>query len=106
MPFIPAQEEFEEAVESFFKEPDELVFGSETANEALARFSAAIDRIVEAAPADAVVVTHGTVMALYAARLGGVTPVGLWRRLGLPSFVVMTLPDRLVQSVVESVVSN
>ena len=103
VPIFPTQREFEAAVEGFFRAPDKLVFGKETANEALARFSAAIERLVEAEEGDIVVVAHGTVMSLYAARSGGGSPVELWRRLGLPSLVVMTLPDRRIQSVVETV---
>ncbi len=102
--FLPTQQEFEEAVERFFKEPDELVFGSETAEEALSRFSATINDVIEGEQADTVVVTHGTVITLFAARVGGVRHMSFWRRLGLPSFVVLTLPDMGIHSVVESVV--
>ena len=75
-PFFPTRREFEAALERFFLEPDRVVFGSETANEALARFSRAVDGIVASQEADTVVVTHGTVMALYVARVAGVPPMG------------------------------
>ena len=77
--------------------------GTETAEQALTRFTAAIDRVIEAGQADNIVVTHGTVMTLYAASVAGVEPKRLWRRLGLPSFVVLGLPDLDVRSVVERV---
>ena len=48
----------------------------------------------------------GTVMTLYAARVAGVRQMCFWRRLGLPSFVVLTLPDMDIQSVVDSVNSE
>ncbi len=99
-PFFPSHREFEAAVESFFVEPDRLVFGSETAHEALARFSGAIERIVAVGQADIVVVTHGTVMALYVAKVAGVEPMDFWRRLRLPSFVVLTLPEMRVSEIV------
>ena len=92
-------------MERFFSEPDRVVFGSETANEALARFSGAIATVLEAEPSDAVVVTHGTVMTLYVAEVAKVEPMGFWRWLGMPSFVVLTLPEMRVSEVVESVKS-
>ena len=105
-PFFPTQREFESAVERMFREPDELVFGSETGTEALGRFSAAVNGIIEGGESDAVVVTHGTVMALYVAKVARVEPMGFWRRLGLPSFVVLTLPEMRVIEVVEGVGSD
>lgn len=49
--------------------PDELVFGRETASHALARFSAAVELVVGSVDGDAgplAIVSHGTVMSLYA----------------------------------------
>lgn len=103
VPYFPAEEEFEVAVERLFARPDKLVLGTETANQALRRFTAAIDRIIEAGQADNIVVTHGTVVALYAASVAGVEPTGLWRRLDTPSFVVLGLPGLGVRFVVKDV---
>ena len=94
VPYFPTQDEFEQAIEQFFSEPDKLVLGDETAQQALRRFTAAIDRVVEADAADtadtAIVVTHGTVMTLYMASVVGVRPMCFWRRLETPSFAVLT----------------
>ena len=91
VPYFPTQDEFEQAVEQFFAEPDKLVLGDETAQQALRRFTAAIDRVIEADAADtAIVVTHGTVMTLYMASIAGVRPMCFWRHLETPSFVVIT----------------
>ena len=106
VPFFETMDEFERAVEHFFREPDRLVLGTETAEQALERFTIAIDQIISAGHADSVVVTHGTVMTLYAARVAGVRQMCFWSRLGLPSFVVMTLPDMDIQSVADSVDSE
>ena len=103
VPYFDAQSEFEAAVERLFDEPDRLVLGTETAEQALARFSAAIDRVMDAGQADNIVVTHGTVMTLYAASVAGVEPKCLWRSLDTPSFVVLGLPEMDVRCVVESV---
>ena len=48
-----------------------------------------------------VVFTHGTVLSLYVARATGLEPFTLWKRLGLPSFVVLTFPQYEIIRVVE-----
>ena len=106
IPFFATKNEFEEAVERFFREPDRLVFGTETSAQALSKFSSAIDRLIEAEPVDFIVVTHGTVMTLYIANVNGVRPMDFWRRLGLPSFAVLALPDKRLQSVSENLIGN
>ena len=104
MPYFPTAAEFEAAVGRLFEQPGEPVLGTETANQALRRFTAAIDRIIEAGHADNIVVTHGTVMSLYVASVAGIDPMDLWRRLDTPSFVVLGLPDLDVRSIVERVI--
>ncbi len=106
VPYFPTRDEFESAVEQLFCSPDQLVFGTETAGQALSRFTAAIDDVIDAGQTDTVVVTHGTVMQLYAASVAGVRPMGFWRRLGMPSFVVLTLPDLHIASIVENVTAE
>ena len=106
VPFYETRDDFEGAVERFFREPDRLVLGEETAEQALWRFANAIDEIVSAGHADNVVVTHGTVMTLYAASFAGVGHMNFWRRLGMPSYVVLTVPDMCLQSGVESVTTR
>ena len=59
--------------------------------------------MIEAQQADSIVVTHGTVMTLYVASIAGVQMMSFWRRLGLPSYVVLTLPERRIQSLIEDV---
>ena len=103
VPFLSSKDEFEEAIERFFRYPDRLVLGRESANQARDRFAAAIDKVIDAGQADSIVVTHGTVMTLYVASVAGVQRMGFWRRLGLPSYVVLTLPDIRIRSIVEDV---
>ena len=91
-PFYPRRDDFEAAVERFFCKPDQLVLGTETAVQARDRMTAAIDDIIDAGQTDSIVVTHGTVMTLYVASVAGVRPMDFWRRLGLPSYVVLGLP--------------
>jgi len=103
VPFMSSKDEFEEAVERFFLHPDELVLGTETANQARDRFAAAIDKVIGAGQTDSIVVTHGTVITLYVASVAGVQRMSFWRRLGLPSYVVLTLPDMRIKSIAEGV---
>ena len=95
--------DFDAAVAAFFARPDELVLGKETANEALARFSAAVAVALARWPAgNLVIVAHGTVISMYVAAAAGLDARALWKRLGLPSFVVMGLPGGNVTAEVDS----
>ena len=73
----------ERGVRELFRRPGEVVFGEESGAAALARLGAA----VEGLPEPAVVVTHGTVLSLYAAERTGRDPYELWRALELPDVV-------------------
>jgi broad specificity phosphatase PhoE len=83
------REEFEARVAEFFSKPNELVLGNETANQAHARFANAVDRVIEKHPQKNIaVVAHGTVISLFVARTQA-SPFEFWKRLGLPSIVVL-----------------
>jgi len=83
-----ADRERENAV--IFDEPTRRVLGAESGGEALNRFSAAIraelDRTREQ---NLVVITHGTVIALFVAAHNAVNAFELWRDLECSSFVVL-----------------
>jgi broad specificity phosphatase PhoE len=78
-------EELRRAIRTLFERPDEVVFGEESALDALGRFSAAVDGLAEAT----VVVSHGTVISLYAAACTGRDAFELWSALELPDLVVV-----------------
>jgi broad specificity phosphatase PhoE len=78
-------EELRRAIRTLFERPDEVVFGEESASDALGRFSAAVDGLAEAT----VVVSHGTVISLYAAARTGRDAFELWSVLELPDLVVV-----------------
>jgi broad specificity phosphatase PhoE len=103
VPHMPSRE-FISAMELFFRRPDEHVLGRETADAAEARFREAVTRVLDAHPGGNVaVVSHGTVVALLVAKAAGQSPFRLWRELGLPSFVVLRLPELAVEQTVASV---
>lgn len=72
--------ELERGIRALFRRPDEVVFGEESGTAALARFRAAVGGL----PEPAVVVTHGTVLSLYAATRTGRDAFDIWRSLELP----------------------
>lgn len=94
---------FEKAVRTFFEQPEQLVFGEETARQSLERFSAAVDYCLQLRPDETlVVVAHGTVISLYLHALCGMDAFGTWQRLGMPSYARLLLPSmRLDQLIPE-----
>ncbi len=99
-----SESELDARLAELFRKPSEIVFGKETADHAYARFTETMSRLIEKYPmGDLVVVSHGTVITLYVSRITRSEPFSFWKRLGLPSFVVLTLPDFALEKVVESV---
>ena len=94
---------FEQQIQKLFNQPDQVVYGSESAQQAQARFSQAIQALLAEAPEQGAlaVVAHGTVISLFVAQQCHVEPFSLWKRLGLPSFVVLTLPELTLYEIVE-----
>ena len=89
-----------ETVAEFFAHPDNLIFGQETARQARDRFTSAVLSVLELYPTyTVVIVAHGTVMSLFVAAQAG-EAFDLWQRLGMPSFVVLTLPELAVERIV------
>ncbi len=100
VPFFSYSDEFRRAVEGIFLEPDRTVMGSESGSQTLTRFSAAVNEILDNDVADAIVVTHGTVMALYVASISGIDPMAFWRRQQMPCFVVVDAAEKRVGPIV------
>jgi 2,3-bisphosphoglycerate-dependent phosphoglycerate mutase len=101
---LNSQDQFETLLSAFFEHPDRLVFGSESADETLLRFSGALDRLIRTYPQESLVlVSHGTVISLFVSRHCGVAPFHFWKQLGLPSIIFLSLPDFQLQYVIESI---
>jgi broad specificity phosphatase PhoE len=79
------REQLEAGIRGLFDRRDEVVFGEESAADALARFTRAVDGLGP----DAVVVSHGTVISLYAAARTGRDAFEIWRSLELPDLLVV-----------------
>lgn len=98
-----SREEFLAQVALLFERPSELVFGDETADQAHNRFAKSIASVVQQIPeGNLAVVSHGTVMTLFISRAAGLDPFPFWRRLSLPAFAVLSLPDFDLLQVVEN----
>ena len=95
--------EFISLVALFFREPDRLVLGNESADEAYARFAAAVDAIIDRETRDVAIVTHGTVISLFAQRRADREPFALWRAMGLPSAIILEIPSWRVVDLIERV---
>jgi len=87
-----SQEIFEALVRAFFEQPDQLVYGDETAAQAYNRFAQAVETIQDKyrSQTPLVIVTHGTVISLFVARVCGVDPFSVWKSLKLPCMVVFS----------------
>ena len=101
-----SSEEFEHAVTTFFHRPSELVLGCETAQQASERFAKTVAVVTSRyAEQNMVILTHGTVLSLFVSRTTGMEPFVLWKRLGLPSFVVLRFPQLDLVRVVEKLMA-
>jgi len=64
----------------------------------------AVDGVIERFPGgNLALVSHGTVITLFVSRAVGAEPMPFWKRLDLPAFVVLSLPDLSLLNVVERV---
>ena len=94
---------FAARMRDLFANPDDVVFGTESASTALARFAEAVDRVVSEETGDVVVVSHGTVMSLFVAARARVNASELWAVLGLPSYVSLELPSHRIVEIVATI---
>lgn len=93
LPIMP-RDELERFNAQLFEQFDAPVVGAESARAALERFSRALEEVAAAGSAsNVVVVTHGTVIALFAAAHNPLDAFHLWQRLDCSMFVVLALPS-------------
>jgi len=95
-----SKDKFQNLVRELFDKPNELIFGNETANEALARFRQAVDIVLNSYNGNPIVlVAHGTVISLYVSWLTGCDGYTLWNELGLPSFAVLDIQSKILLTI-------
>lgn len=89
-----SKEEFRQTIAHLFNEPKQLSFGNETAQEASDRFDGAVQELLLRYPDRGLaIVSHGTVISLFAARHLKVDPYQFWQQLGLPCAIIFTRPE-------------
>jgi broad specificity phosphatase PhoE len=90
-----SKDAWEATITAFFSHPTELIFGTESAYQALQRFSSAVERIITNNPhGNLAIATHGTVMTLFVAfHNPQIDMLTFWSSLKLPDLVVLTLPE-------------
>ena len=92
-----SKSEFESLVRRFFAQPDDLIFGSETAYQTLVRFRSALEPLLTFKnDENKIVVCHGAVISLYASWLTDCDGFQLWQELGLPSFVALDVKSKSI----------
>jgi broad specificity phosphatase PhoE len=92
------QESFEARVKDLFDQPSERVYGSESADEAHARFRSALVAQMAAHEGTLAVVAHGTVITLLVSRLLDLEPFDLWSKLRMPAMLVLDVDPEHIQS--------
>lgn len=99
-----SSEQFETLLANFFAHPDQLIFGTESADQAYARFTNTINQLISAYPQETLaIVTHGTVISLFVSHNCSLDPFEFWKRLGLPFVIVLSLPDLQILHITESI---
>jgi broad specificity phosphatase PhoE len=86
-------EQFEAKIRELLARPAELVFGAETAEAARVRFDIAVQQLVRRTDRDVLIVSHGTVIALFVAAYGYLDAFTFWKRQQMPCAVTFALPD-------------
>ena len=96
-------EDFHANIQRLFESPNELIFGDETAKQALHRFRKGIEQILSMAGPNEnlVAITHGTVITLFTAQVNALDSYIFWQRLQLPAIVVLELPNFRLCQVIE-----
>lgn len=96
-------DEFHTRIKQMFAQPDDHIYGDETANQARVRYSQEIADCLAQVEDDehVIVVAHGTVNALFTAHHNPIDVYDLWMRLKLPSIIVLDLPTFTLDHVIE-----
>ena len=101
VPYFDSLQEFKESIRTAMKSPDDLLFGEETFADARKRLSAQIDSLLEKHPGQTLaIVTHATVLSVYLGHILGRDPVEIWNTMGMPAYIVLSLPEKNLLKIV------
>ena len=103
LPLMP-KAEHERIVAPIFGNLHRRVFGAESGQDALTRFSAAVaTELAQTEAPNLVAITHGTVISLFVAAHNDIDGFELWKQLACPSFVVLDVPSFSLREIVSAV---
>ena len=92
LPFSGTPDDFERSIEAAFARPGEAIYGGESVDTARLRFAEVVERLRAAFPGETpLIVSHGTVLAAFAAHVTGQPAFALWRGLDLPCWLALDL---------------
>lgn len=92
------EDAWRDTLRRFFRHPDVLVFGRETATEARERFRKGLATVLARNPGERpAVVAHGTVMSLLVAGPNGLDAFELWSSTAMPEAWVIGWPDLVLK---------
>jgi len=92
-------EQIDAGIRGLFGRPSQIVYGEESADAAYTRFAAAIERQAAKGASDIAVVTHGTILSVYASRVAPIADVfSFWKSLRLPDAILLNgaVVERLI----------
>jgi broad specificity phosphatase PhoE len=95
--------DYNSILEQFFTYPDRSVSGWESSGMALRRFENAVEQILSHRPQGSIaILSHGTILTLYTAKLDGELPaLARWRNIGFATVTTVDIDTmRIVQSFV------
>ncbi|MCB9461822.1 MAG: histidine phosphatase family protein [Anaerolineaceae bacterium] len=93
-PYFEDVDQFRAAIKAAMDEPEGLLYGEETFDDAYTRFNECVRELTVTNPNQSIgVVTGGTVLALFIHRKSGLDTYKVWRSLTMPCYAVFTLPD-------------
>ena len=95
MGWFESADDFKAAVQKLFEQPNQPLFGPETAVQAAARFAKTLLAISRKHEPDAriAIATHGRVMTAFLQSYGVVDPIPFWRTLTFPDATIISWPD-------------
>jgi broad specificity phosphatase PhoE len=102
VPFFASKTQFETAVATLLRQPDDLIFGNETANQARKRFTKAVQQQLNSHPNVTIAITtHGTVITLFTCHHNPhLNLIEFWRNLTMPCAVILKLPSMKLHTVI------
>lgn len=98
---LMSREAFRARVAEIFQQPANALYGPESATAAKKRFVEAVQQLVHRQKdGNLIIVSHGTVMSLFVAAFNTISAEDFWKALGLPAYVVLSMPDfELISSI-------